>query len=153
MRVRHILVPTDFSDGSSEAFETALGLAVDSGARLTLFHVHHVPATVVPDVILPMTPELMHNVQHSVDLVLEQLCDRARQAGVEADIRTAFGTTHAEICETAEELGVDLIVIGTHGRSGLSHALLGSVAEKLVRRAPCPVLTVRAQMHSTSAHP
>jgi nucleotide-binding universal stress UspA family protein len=153
MHLRHILVPTDFSEGSSEAFATALDMARDSGARLTLFHVHHVPTTVFPDVILPLTPELMQNVQHSAELVLEQLRDRALAAGVDSDIRTAFGTTHTEICVLAEELGVDLIVVGTHGRGGLSHALLGSVAEKVVRKAPCPVLTVRSHMHSTFAHP
>jgi universal stress protein A len=153
MRIRHILVPTDFSEGSSEAFETALGMAVDSGARMTLFHVHHIPTTVYPDVILPLSPDVMQNMQHSVDLVLEELRDRAVAAGVVTDFRTAYGTTHVEICAAADELGVDLIVIGTHGRGGLSHALLGSVAEKVVRKAPCPVLTVRSHMHSTFAHP
>ena len=153
MRIHHILLPTDFSDGSIDAFETALERARDSGARLTLFHVHHVPTTVFPDVILPLTPELMQNLQHSVDLVLDQLRERATAAGVDTDCRTSFGTTHLEICSMAEELGVDLIVIGTHGRGGISHALLGSVAEKVVRKAPCPVLTVRSHMHSTFAHP
>lgn len=153
MHLRHVLVPTDFSDGSNEAFETALAMAADSGARITLFHVHHVPASVFPDVILPMAPELMHNLEHTVDLVLEQLCERARKAGVECDHRTAFGATHTEICAAAQKLGADLIVIGTHGRGGLSHALLGSVAEKVVRRAPCPVLTVRPRMQTTFAHP
>ena len=152
MRVRHILVPTDFSEGSSRAFDTALDLAHDSDARITLFHVHHMPASVFPDVILPIAPELMRNVEHSVDLVLDKWRDRARAAGIEADVKTTFGATHDEICRTADELGVDLIVIGTHGRGGLSHALLGSVAEKVVRKAPCPVLTVRPHMHSTFAH-
>ena len=152
MRIRHILVPTDFSEGSTQAFDTALDMARDSGARLTLFHVHHVPASVFPDVILPLSPELMRDVERSVELVLERWVERARAAGVVADSRTSFGATHDEICAAAEALDVDLIVIGTHGRGGLSHALLGSVAEKVVRRAPCPVLTVRPHMHSTFAH-
>jgi len=152
MHIRHILVPTDFSDGSSRAFETALAMAADSGAKVTLFHVHHVPTTVFPDVILPISPEIQRDLEHSVQLLLDQWCDRARAVGVDADSRTAFGATATEICAVAEELGVDLIVIGTHGRGGLSHALLGSVAEKVVRKAPCPVLTVRPQMHSTFAH-
>jgi nucleotide-binding universal stress UspA family protein len=153
MHIRHILVPTDFSDGSNQAFATALDMAQASGARLTLFHVNHVPTTVFPDVILPIAPELEENLEHSVQLVLDQWCERARAAGVEADTRTAFGATHTEICAAADDIGADLIVIGTHGRSGWSHALLGSVAEKVVRKAPCPVLTVRPQMHSTFAHP
>ena len=152
MRIRHILVPTDFSEGSTRAFETALEMARDSGARMTLFHVHHMPASVFPDVILPIAPELMRNVEHSVELVLDKWIDRARAEGVSADARTAFGATHDEICAIADELGVDLIVIGTHGRGGFTHALLGSVAEKVVRKAPCPVLTVRPHMHSTFAH-
>jgi nucleotide-binding universal stress UspA family protein len=152
MRIRHILVPTDFSDGSTQAFETALEMAQDSGARITLFHVHHLPASVFPDVILPLAPDLMRNVEHSAELVLEKWRERALGFGVEADMRTAFGATHDEICHIADELGVDLIVIGTHGRGGLAHALLGSVAEKVVRKAPCPVLTVRPHMHSTFAH-
>lgn len=153
MHIRHILVPTDFSDGSGRAFETAVEMALDSGAKLTLFHVHHVPTTVFPDVILPMSPEIQRDLERSVELILEEWCNRARAAGVAADTRTVFGATANEICAAAEELDADLIVIGTHGRSGLSHALLGSVAEKVVRKAPCPVLTVRPQMHSTFAHP
>jgi len=146
-------VPTDFSDGSMRAFETAVDLARDSGARLTLFHVHHVPATVFPDVILPMTPDLLRDIEHSAGLVLDRWRDRAIAAGVSADVRTALGGTADEICAAADAIGADLIVIGTHGRGGLSHALLGSVAEKVVRKAPCPVLTVRPHMHSTFAHP
>jgi nucleotide-binding universal stress UspA family protein len=153
MHIRHILVPTDFSAGSQRALETAIDMARDSGAKLTLFHVHHIPTTVFPDVILPLAPELQHNLEHSVQLVLDQWRERAVAAGVDADTRTAFGATHSEICAAAEALDADLIVIGTHGRGGLSHALLGSVAEKVVRKAPCPVLTVRPQMHSTFAHP
>lgn len=153
MHIRHILVPTDFSDGSTRAFETAVDMALDSGAKLTLFHVNHVPTTVFPDVILPLSPEIQRDLEHSVQLVLDQWCERARAAGVDADTRTAFGGTALEICAAADELGADLIVIGTHGRGGLSHALLGSVAEKVVRKAPCPVLTVSPQMHSTFAHP
>ena len=153
MHIRHILVPTDFSDGSSQAFDTALAMARDSGAQLTLFHVHHVPTMVLPDAILAMSPEIQRNLEQSVQLILDEWRDRARADGIDCDTRTAFGATHTEICAAADELGADLIVIGTHGRGGLSHALLGSVAEKVVRRAPCPVLTVRPQMHSTFAHP
>ena len=153
MRIRHILVPTDFSDGSTRAFETAVDMARDSGAQLTLFHVHHVPANVFPDVILPLSPDLVRDIEHSVDLVLEKWREQALGAGVATDMRTAIGNTADEICAAADAVGADLIVIGTHGRGGLSHALLGSVAEKVVRKAPCPVLTVRPHMHSTFAHP
>ncbi len=153
MHICHILVPTDFSDGSQRAFETAIDMARDSGAQLTVLHVHHVPVNVFPDVILPMSPDLLRDIEHSVDLVLARWRDQAAGAGVVADVRTTIGNTADEICKAADEIGADLIVIGTHGRGGLSHALLGSVAEKVVRKAPCPVLTVRPHMHSTFAHP
>lgn len=153
MYLQHILVPTDFSSGSNQALATAIGLALDTGARLTLLHVTQIPPQVFPDMIMPAGPELMQEVEHSADALLEELCARARAAGVDADWQTAIGGVHQEICERAERLGVDLIVIATHGRSGLSHAFYGSVAEKVVRKAPCPVLTVRSDMHSTFAHP
>jgi nucleotide-binding universal stress UspA family protein len=152
MYLRHILVPTDFSAGSNEALATAIGLALDTGARITVFHVHHVPAQIFPDMIMPIGPELMHDIERSAAGLLEELCARARVAGVEADWQTSIGSTHVEICHRAHKIGADLIVIGTHGRTGLSHVLLGSVAEKVVRRSPCPVLTVRPEMHSTFAH-
>jgi nucleotide-binding universal stress UspA family protein len=153
VHIRHILVPTDFSDGAREAFTTAIGLARDSGARLTLFHVNHVPTSTFPDVILPMTPDLVRDIEYSTQTVLKRWCAEASEAGVECDWKTTFGATHVEICNLAERLEVDLICMGTHGHTGLSHVLLGSVAEKVVRKAPCPVLTVRPQMHSTFAHP
>jgi nucleotide-binding universal stress UspA family protein len=147
MHIRHILVPTDFSDGSAEAFETALVMAADTGARLTLLHVQHLSAT-LPDVIMPMAPEMLRHVEHSIEIILHELCERARDRGVLAESMTAIGATHLEICKAAQERGADLIVIGAHGRGGFAHAILGSVAEKVVRRAPCPVLTVRPQTHS-----
>lgn len=153
MRIRHILCPTDFSDGAGEAFSTALDMARDSGAQLTLLHVLHVPISTFPDSILPVTPDLVRDLEHSVELVLQRLCDKARAAGVAATYQTTFGATHAEICSAADKQGVDLIVIGTHGRSGFAHVLLGSVAEKVVRHAQCPVLTVRPRMHATFAQP
>ena len=144
MRFRHILVPTDFSDGSEAAFAAALDLARSAGARVTVMHVHHVPASALPDMLFAMTPELMQNIEHSVELCLAALVERAREAGVEACQRTLFGATHREICTMARDVGADLIVIGTHGHTGLSHAILGSVAERVVRTASCPVLTVSA---------
>jgi nucleotide-binding universal stress UspA family protein len=146
--LHRILVPIDFSEGSHAAFETALALAMNFGASLTLFHVHHLPAAVFPDVILPIAPELMRSIEHTVQLSLGEIAARGRAASVACDTMTAIGTIHFEICALAERIHADLIVIGTHGRTGLSHAVLGSVAEKVVRRAPCPVLTVRQRAHS-----
>jgi nucleotide-binding universal stress UspA family protein len=150
MHIRHILVPTDFSDGSAEAFETALSMAADTGARLTLFHVQSLPGVGLPDVIMPIAPEMLRHIEHSLELILSQLVDRARARRVDADYKSIIGSgsVASAICRAASELGVDLLVIGAHGKGGLGHAILGSVAEKVVRRAPCPVLTVRPQSHS-----
>ena len=149
MHIEHILVPTDFSEGSTEAFESAMALAADSGARVTLLHVHPLPPTMVlPDVLAPMSPELMRTVEHSVDLALEQLCGRARARGISCSHATVIGSAAPEICHAAESLEADLIVIGAHGKGGLGHAILGSVAEKVVRKAPCAVLTVRPESRS-----
>jgi nucleotide-binding universal stress UspA family protein len=153
MHIRHILCPTDFSESSGEAFETALMMATDSGARLTLLHVQQLPAPVFPDVILPVSPSILRDAEQSAEHAMERLCERARAAGVAADCRVTVGAPHVEICDAAEEVGADLIVMGTHGRTGLSHVILGSVAEKVVRKAQCPVLTVRSHMHATFAHP
>jgi nucleotide-binding universal stress UspA family protein len=142
MRLSHILCPTDFSDGSEAAFQTAITLARDHGARLTLLHVQHVPATALPDMLFAMTPALLHDTERSVDGHLAQLVARARAAGVDAAPVTLFGAAHREICAVAAELSVDLIVVGTHGRTGIMHALYGSIAERVVRSAPCPVLAV-----------
>lgn len=151
MRVERILVPIDFSDGSSEAFATGVDLAQRSGALLSLMHVAHVPMATLPDIVL-VSPDVQRGVEESIERGLEMLCRRARAAGVEADWHTTIGSTPVEICRLARDLAVDLIVIGSHGGGGLSHAILGSVAERVVRKASCPVLTVRPQSQS-SLHP
>jgi nucleotide-binding universal stress UspA family protein len=71
--IHRIVVPIDFSDGSGAAFETALALAVNFGASLTLFHVHHLPAAIFPDVILPIAPELMRSIEHTVQVSLGEM--------------------------------------------------------------------------------
>jgi nucleotide-binding universal stress UspA family protein len=98
----------------------------------------------------PLSSELLHDLEHAAEQGLAELVATARAAGVEATSRTRYGSTAREICEQARDLGTDLIVLGTHGRSGLSRALLGSVAERVVRRAPCPVLTVRPHAHAAT---
>ena len=157
MRVRHILVPTDFSDGSTARLR-------DRGRpwRSTRAPADPVPCAPHADDRVPRrhpadrARSSCANVEHSVEL-------DARPSGASArappasrrgrqDARSS-APRRPRSAAAADELGADLIVIGTHGRGGLSHALLGSVAEKVVRKAPCPVLTVRPQMHSTFAHP
>ncbi len=151
MRARRILVPIDFSDGSTEAFATGLAMAKESGAQLTLLHVMHVAMTTLPDVAM-LSPDVQRSVEESVESGLVTLCERASAAGVVSDWHVTFGSTAVEICQLAQDLGIDLIVIGSHGGGALAHAILGSVAERVVRKASCPVLTVRPQSQS-SLHP
>jgi nucleotide-binding universal stress UspA family protein len=150
LTVQRILVPTDFSEPAHEALDLAIAYAQKFGARLTLMHAHELPTYVFPDAVMPVTPQVVAQIEQTAKEELERLAVKVRAAGVPVDTISTVGPNDAEICRFAEELGIDLIIMGTHGRTGLRHALLGSVAEKVVRRSPCPVLTVRP--HATEAH-
>ena len=134
-----ILLPTDGSDAGNPAVEEAIGLARETGAALHVLFV-------VEDI--PYAPEMMDDrVEAQLRAVgeeaLETIRTRADEAGVEivADMRE--GAPHTSIIDYIEETDCDLVVMGTHGRSGLDRYLLGSVTERVVRTAPVPVLTVR----------
>jgi nucleotide-binding universal stress UspA family protein len=143
--LRRILVPIDFSPPSRAALTFAAALADKFGAELVLFHAVQDLAVFLPDAVtvtpvaLPPTEQMTAAVREGLTRFLEESKLTGRQ--VREEVRE--GTPHAEIVEFAREAGIDLIVMGTHGRGGLSHMLLGSVTEKVVRTAPCPVLTVR----------
>lgn len=164
MRVTHVLVPTDFSDTAAHALGYAFDEARLHGAKLTLLHV--VPPGTRTDVFYVSTPPgypgaydpaasarvgapwpahsetvVRHDVSDDVLTQLRDLIPQARRNSWGAEL--AVGSPAETIVRVAQELGADLIVMGTHGRTGLQHALLGSVAEKVVRLAPCPVMTVR----------
>jgi nucleotide-binding universal stress UspA family protein len=148
LQVKRILVPTDFSDPSRDALDMAIEFARRFSAHLTLFHASELPTYVFPDAVMPVTPQVMAELQRSSRQELERLASEVRAAGVAVDFESVVGPTDAEICHAAGEKHIDLIIMGTHGRTGLRHALLGSIAEKVVRRAPCPVLTVRPSAHA-----
>ena len=145
--IARILVPTDFSAASDAALTYARSLARQFGASINLVHVFEDPFTsgaFIGDGTVTMPLDLRESLER---LATEQLAARhAEHLGVlplsSTDLLT--GPTAKRIVEHAEKTRADLIVMGTHGRSGLSHLLLGSVAEKVVRDAPCSVLTVRA---------
>jgi nucleotide-binding universal stress UspA family protein len=143
---QHILVPTDFSACADEALNYAIALASKLQARLTLLHIiHAVPLWAEGDMGLALPDTYLHESEARVQQGLAQRQQRAQEAGIQADILTAHGTPFQSIIDTAQDQKIDLIVLGTHGRTGLQRALLGSVAEKVVRLAPCPVLTVRGK--------
>lgn len=138
--VRTILHPTDFSDGPGLALRTARDLARDHGARLVLLHV--VPTIDVPHLDGPATAEDPQECREALAAVCRVLDDADLKYPVSA--RLALGDPTDEIVRAAVEIGADLVVMGTHGRTGLSRLLMGSVAEQVLRRARCPVLLTRA---------
>jgi nucleotide-binding universal stress UspA family protein len=141
---KRILCPVDFSDASKAALETAADLAKRQGATLTLLHAYPVPGYTFPDGSFVASSKMLEELAEAAKAHLDEwktLATKLGVAGVEAV--TAVGEPAAEIVAYAKEKGADLVVVGTHGRTGLTHALMGSVAERVVRRAPCPVLTVR----------
>ena len=146
--IKRILFATDFSDCSREALDYTLGLAERLGAEVHLVHVFERP--VYFEVGVSHNIQLRHNVDEwiqdlktgatkQLDALAAEV--RGRQPGTQASLRE--GVPVDEILKAATETSADLIVLGTHGRTGLPHVVLGSVAERVVRSATCPVLTVR----------
>lgn len=140
-RIKTILVTTDFSETSHGAFEHAREMAERFGARLILAHVEE---DRLPPLVLEYTEvDLGEILRHQKERARQKLAELAPELGSEVQIEVVAGTAHVEIVSLAEEHGVDLIVMATHGRGFISHALLGSTAERVLRHAPCPVLIVR----------
>lgn len=146
--ISSILVPTDFSAASELALDYAITLADRFGASVHLLHVVEDPFAAGV-----LGPEVYIGASTSVrDKLIDQAADRLARLVAPADrvrlqvtseVRVGFPA--ASICEVADGRRCDLIVMGTHGRTGMAHLLLGSVAEKVVRQAPCPVMTLRSQ--------
>lgn len=140
LAIRTILYPTDFSAPSESAFELACALARDYGARLWIVHVAPPPAAVMGEFgALPPPPDEYGRAD--LEEKLRRLQDRAPKIAVRCQLQRGDAAT--EILKAAQESGCDLIVMGTHGRTALRRLLMGSVAEQVLRRAPCPVLTVK----------
>lgn len=140
---KSILVATDFQPSSSEALRVALELAKTFGAQLTLLHVWELP--IYPYMELALNSDMIARIEKSAAERLAAEVERARKVVPETKSALTMAVPWAGIAEAINELKPDLVVMGTHGRRGLSHALLGSVAEKIVRLSPAPVLTVRAK--------
>lgn len=143
--IHKILVPTDFSECSRAALDLACELGEALGARLTVMHASAPQAYPLPEGGILPTPEWAAEHVATETHALHQELAHAKERIPAADSVIVEGDAFAAIEQAAKETGADLIVMGTHGRRGVRHALLGSVAEKLVQRGPCPVLTVRAK--------
>lgn len=143
MDIKAILVPVDFSEYSEKAFVWALDMAEKWKATITLLHVVPTP---------PYSPVVMgsyfdpsafeRNLLADAETSARALIDRQARRSVPTGIKVCVGEPFQDICRIAEEEQMGLIIMGSHGRTGLSHIVLGSVAERVVRHAPCPVLVV-----------
>lgn len=149
MTTQHFLVPIDYSEYANQALEYAMTLASTLQARLTLLHVIHEFPIGIGEMASALPYSSMHDLEVAVQRSMEEQLKRVQDAGLEADTIIVHGIPFQSIVDIAHEQKVDLIIMGTHGRTGLQHILLGSVAEKVVRHAPCPVLTVRDREHAT----
>jgi universal stress protein A len=142
MGYKDILCPVDFSEGSDAALRRAMALATGPGARVTLMHVLSTVAFVPYEGV--MDPRITSELLSSAESQLKAWVERAQKLG-SARIESIFvqGAAWDRIVAVARERHPEVIVMGTHGRTGLRHVLIGSVAERVVRHAPCEVLVVR----------
>ncbi len=142
---KRICCPIDFSEASRAAMEVAADLARRFGAQLTLLHAYPVPGYTFPDGSVVASPRMMQELADQAERHLATWRADAEQivGGPRVAVEKAVGEPAAEIVAFAKRASTDLLVLGTHGRTGLEHALMGSVAERVVRKARCPVLTVR----------
>jgi nucleotide-binding universal stress UspA family protein len=139
-----IVVPTDFSECSEEAWAVAKRVAAAAGSELVLVHVlTEVPLYAEGVLNIKNARKIREGARKWVESALEDWVGKARAEGLSARAVALSGVAHEEIVQLARDERADLVVIGTHGRGGINRALLGSVADRVVRLAPCPVLTVR----------
>ena len=153
MAMKRLVFATDFSAYSKEALEYAVQFALKLGAELYLLHVFERPFFSGPGV--SMNVRIQHGIEEWVREVkaeeskkLDALVEEVRGRGVTVHPLFKEGIPFVEILKTAEEIPADLLVLGTHGRTGLSHVLMGSVAQRVVQKSACPVLTVRPKAHA-----
>lgn len=142
-----LLVPTDFGESSEAATAYAVELARAFGASVVVLHAYEIPMVGFPDGTLVATAELATRVLEGAQEGVDRVVETNASSGVAVRGLVKQGETWRSILDAVEELGAGMIVMGTHGRRGLPRALLGSVAEKVVRTAPVPVLTIHKGPH------
>ncbi len=145
-RIDRILVPVDFSENSRKAVAYALAFARQSNAQITFLHVIQVNYAYGEFGAIDFTA-LEREMRGGAEKELAALLERVKAQGVTAQSLVREGSPAKVIADVARELNIDLLVVTTHGYTGLKHVLMGSIAEAVVRYAPCPVLVVRQQEH------
>lgn len=141
--IKSILVPVDFSAASANALEIAIGMAQAFDAELILLHAWELPVYPYMEFMLSSS-ELSSAIERGATQRLESTLQAVQARVPRSKSKLMMGVVWQKIIEAIDELKPELVIMGTHGRHGVSHALLGSVAEKIVRLSPVPVLTARA---------
>jgi nucleotide-binding universal stress UspA family protein len=143
---RNILVPIDFGDASNAALDFAVDLVEGTDAKVYVLHTFEVPIVGLPDAIATATAELTSRIVDAAQRALDDAAARYKDRKVRVKTLLKRGDAREVILAQAREVDADLICIGTHGRRGIARALIGSVAESVVRTSPVPVLTVHARV-------
>jgi nucleotide-binding universal stress UspA family protein len=148
IRIERILVPTDFSESAHKALVYGISFAKEFSAELILLHVVEPVAIGYGSDLFPVPmAEVFKEMSGYARAEIAKLAAEAREKGVEARELVVQGKPSSEVLRVAEQETVSLIVLGTHGKGMLDHAIFGSTTERVVRRAPCPVLTCRPEEH------
>ncbi len=148
IKLQKILTPTDFSEFSTHAFRYGCEFAKRFDAELHLLHIIDELMTLPDPLGAPVPDSQIRDMQHSAETAMQNLLDDDRLKGVNVAAHVIqIGAPFVSILEYARENEIDMIVMGTHGRTGLAHMMIGSTAERIVRKSPCPVLTVRPEEH------
>lgn len=142
MKIKHILVPTDFAEASASALELGVQLARALDAKLTLLHVWDLP--IYPYMDFMLNSAVLSEVEDAATKGLAKALEELHKTMPGAQCKLKTGLPWQGILEATDELGADLVVMGTHGRHGLSRLTLGSIAEKIVRLSKVPVLTAHS---------
>jgi nucleotide-binding universal stress UspA family protein len=148
-RIERILVGTDFSEIADQAVDSAIDLAVQLGASVTVLHAYEPPIYNFPDGAVVAPSDMVQRVTNEATERLAEAVERRKGRGVRMESILRMGAPWEELNTVAAEQGIDLVVVGTHGRRGFSRALLGSVAERLLRTAVRPVLIVRSEAQAS----
>jgi len=144
LSIRRILFPTDFSEPAEYAWSYALTFAQEFGAEVHLVHVVTPPPRVTEAYAVNFDPErTVKALTAEANASMDRQVEAAKSRGLIFRREVRVGVDYREIIDYATKQDIDLIVMATHGRTGLAHVLMGSVAEKVVRKAPCPVLTIK----------
>jgi len=149
IQIARILCPVDFSESSEHALHYAFAFAETYQAELILMHVMDYAALDVPDFpsAVEFSADTIQQIREVCEKRLQEVVAREQAKSIRVSSRLVSGTPAYEIVQAARDETADLIIIGTHGRTGLSRVLMGSVTEKVIRKAPCPVLTVKVPQH------